>query len=144
MHGYVIRLMSSPSPLSMITINDSMSTEVSAGTALLRTLALPLMLKFNCQIDLREVHPIPGPGSICQYKEDDLVPRPPTLFTAASLRMVRHAQSLTASLFVTTKFGSFFEHVHDVETEAIRQGSGYIHEWFRVTVWVRVRVRVRV
>ena len=42
------------------------------------------------------------PGSSCQYKEDDLVSRPLTLFTAAlvDLRVVRHAQSLNSSHYV--------------------------------------------
>ena len=63
------------------------------------------------------------PGSSCQYKEDDLVSRPPTLFTAAlvDLRVVQPVMPkvLTqVTMFVTAKFGSFFEHV---ETGEIRQ-----------------------
>ena len=52
------------------------------------------------------------PGSICQYKEDDLVSRPPSLFT--SMRRPMHGTSCPKSqlkfICLTAKFGSFLDH----------------------------------
>ena len=52
------------------------------------------------------------PGSICQYKEDGLVSRPPSLFT--SMRQPMHGTSRSKSQLkstcLTAKFGSFLDH----------------------------------
>ena len=52
------------------------------------------------------------PGSICQYKEDGLVSRPPSLFT--SMRRPMHGTSCPKSQLkstcLTAKFGSFLDH----------------------------------
>ena len=52
------------------------------------------------------------PGSICQYKEDGLVSRPPSLFT--SMRQPMHSTSCPKSQLkstcLTAKFGSFLDH----------------------------------
>ena len=51
-------------------------------------------------------------GSICRYKEDGLVSRPPTLFT--SMRQPMHGTSCPKSQLkstcLTAKFGSFLDH----------------------------------
>ena len=51
------------------------------------------------------------PGSICQYKEDGLVSRPPSLLT--SMRRPMHGtscpKSQLKSTYLTAKFGSFFK-----------------------------------
>ena len=52
-------------------------------------------------------------GSICQYKEDGLVSRPPSMFT--SKRRPMHGtlcpKSQLKSTCLTAKFGSFLDHV---------------------------------
>ena len=52
------------------------------------------------------------PGSVCQYKEDGLVSRPPTLFM--SMRRPMHGTSCPKSQLkstcLTAKFGSFLDH----------------------------------
>ena len=52
------------------------------------------------------------PGSICQYKEDGLVSRPPSLLT--SMRQPMHGSSCSKSQLkstcLTAKFGSFLDH----------------------------------
>ena len=57
------------------------------------------------------------PGSICQYKEDGLVSRPPSLFT--SMRRPMHGTSCPKSQLkstcLTAKFGSFLDHAETVE-----------------------------
>ena len=58
------------------------------------------------------------PGSICQYKEDGLVSRPPSLFT--SMRRPMHGTSCPKSQLkstcLTAKFGSFFMFLDHAET----------------------------
>ena len=53
------------------------------------------------------------PGSTCQYKEDGLVSRPPSLFT--SKRRPMHGtscpKSQLKSTYLTAKFGSLLDHV---------------------------------
>ena len=57
------------------------------------------------------------PGSICQYKEDVLVSRPPSLFT--SMREPMHGKSCPKSQLkstcLTAKFGSFSDHAETGE-----------------------------
>ena len=57
------------------------------------------------------------PGSICQYKEDGLVSRPPSLFT--SMRQPMHGTSCPKSQLkstcLTAKFGSFSDHAETGE-----------------------------
>ena len=57
------------------------------------------------------------PGSICQYKEDVLVSRPPSLFT--SMRRLMHGTSCPKSQLKSTcltgKFGSFLDHTETGE-----------------------------
>ena len=57
------------------------------------------------------------PGLICQYKEDDLVSRPPSLFT--SMRQPMHGTSCLKSQLkstcLTAKFGSFLDHAETGE-----------------------------
>ena len=59
------------------------------------------------------------PGSICQYKEDGLVSRPPSLFT--SMRRPMHGTSCPKSQLkstwpcLTSKFGSFLDHAETGE-----------------------------
>ena len=57
------------------------------------------------------------PGSICQYKEDGLVSRPPSLFT--SVRLPMHGTSCPKSQLkstcLTAKFGSFLDHAETGE-----------------------------
>ena len=57
------------------------------------------------------------PGSICQYKEDGLVSRPPSLFT--SMRQPMHGTSCSKSQLkstcLTAKFGSFLDHAETDE-----------------------------
>ena len=57
------------------------------------------------------------PGSICQYKEDGLVSRPPSLFT--SMRRPMHGTSCPKyqlkSTCLTAKFGSFLDHAETGE-----------------------------
>ena len=57
------------------------------------------------------------PGSICQYKEDGLVSRPPSLFT--SMRRPMHGtscpKSQLKSMCLTAKFGSFLDHAETDE-----------------------------
>ena len=51
------------------------------------------------------------PGSICQYKEDGLVSRPPALFMC--MRRSMHGKSCPVSLkstCLTAKFGRFLDH----------------------------------
>ena len=56
-------------------------------------------------------------GSICQYKEDGLVSRPPSLFT--SMRRLMHGtlcpKSQLKSICLTSKFGSFLDHTETGE-----------------------------
>ena len=56
-------------------------------------------------------------GSFCQYKEDSLVSRPPSLFT--SMRQPMHGTSCPKSQLkstcLTAKFGSFFDHAETGE-----------------------------
>ena len=60
------------------------------------------------------------PGLICQYKEDGLVSRPPSLFT--SMRRPMHGtschKSQLKSTCLTVKFGSFLDHA---ETDKLGQ-----------------------
>ena len=60
------------------------------------------------------------PGSICQYKEDGLVSRPPSLFT--SMRRPMHGTSCRKSQLkstcLTAKFGSFLDHAETGEKGA--------------------------
>ena len=57
------------------------------------------------------------PGSICQYNEDGLVSRPPSLFT--SVRRPMHGTSCPKSQLkstcLTAKFGSFLDHAETGE-----------------------------
>ena len=57
------------------------------------------------------------PGSICQYKEDGLVSRPPSLLT--SMRQPMHGttcpESQLKSTYLTAKFGSFLDHAETGE-----------------------------
>ena len=57
------------------------------------------------------------PGLICQYKEDGLVSRPPSLFT--SMHRPMHGTSCPKSLLkstcLTAKFGSFLDHTETGE-----------------------------
>ena len=57
------------------------------------------------------------PGSICQFKEDGLVSRPPSLFT--SMREPMHGTSCPKSQLkstcLTAKFGSFLDHAETGE-----------------------------
>ena len=57
------------------------------------------------------------PGSICQYKEDGLVSRPPSLFT--SVRRPMHGMSCPKSQLkstcLTAKFGSYLDHAETGE-----------------------------
>ena len=60
------------------------------------------------------------PGSICQYKEDGLVSRPPSLFTlCTSMRRPMHGTSCPKSQLkstcLTAKFGSFLDHAETGE-----------------------------
>ena len=63
------------------------------------------------------------PGSICQYKKDGLVSRPPSLFM--SMRRPMHGTSCPKSQLkctcLTAKFGSFLDH-----TETSEKGQNVI------------------
>ena len=66
----------------------------------------------SCHVYARNI-----PGSICQYKEDGLVSRPPSLFT--SMRQPLHGTSCLKSQLkstcLTAKFGSFLDHAETGE-----------------------------
>ena len=68
-------------------------------------------------IQLREEHGIPG--SICQYKEDGLVSRPPSLLTSMHRPMhgtsCPKAKPQLKATCLTAKFGSFLDHVETGE-----------------------------
>ena len=56
------------------------------------------------------------------YNDDGLVSKPPTLFTAVSLPSHGTSCALQLkSIFMTAKFGSFFEHVEMGEIRQIRR-----------------------
>ena len=57
------------------------------------------------------------PGSICQYKEDGLVSRPPSLFTSMRrpMRGTSCPKSQLKSICLTAKFGSFLDHAETGE-----------------------------
>ena len=57
------------------------------------------------------------PGSICQYKEDGLVSRPPSLFTSMHrpMRGTSCPKSQLKSTCLTAKFGSFLDHAETGE-----------------------------
>ena len=71
-------------------------------------LQVNLTRKIRAMLCLREEHP----GSICQYKEDGLVSRPPSLFT--SMHRPMHGTSCPKSQLkstcLTARFGSFLDH----------------------------------
>ena len=78
-----------------------------------------LILKYLSIFRILTSHTYPRntPGSICQYKEDGLVSRPPSLFT--SMRRPMHGMSCPKSQLKSTclaaKFGSFLDHAETGE-----------------------------